>query len=79
MLPAFQHIPELDISVANLDSGEALILIRSGSPCVPPEEDLVPEVVVYHFSRGTEEDLIEAVNQLSEKMQKFGFLEMITP
>ena len=69
MLPAFQHIPELDISIANLDTGEALILIRSGSPCVPPEKDLVPEVVIHHFTRGTEEELVEIVNQLSENAE----------
>ena len=69
MLPDFQHIPETDISVANLDTGEALILIRSGSPCIPPEEDLVPEVVIHHFTRGTEEELVEIVNQLSENAE----------
>ena len=69
ILPAFQHIPELDISVANLDSGETLILIRAGLPCVPPEEDLVPEVVIHHFTRGTEEELVEIVNKLSENAE----------
>ena len=69
MLPAFQHIPELDISIVNLDTGEALILIRSGSPCIPPEEDLVPEVVIHHFTRGTEEELVEIVNKLSENAE----------
>lgn len=69
MLPAFQHIPETDISVANLDTGEALILIRSGLPCTPPEEDLVPEVVIHHFTRGTEEELVEIVNKLSENAE----------
>lgn len=69
MLPAFQDIPELDISVANLDTGEALILIRSGLPSVPSEEDLVPEVVIHHFTRGTEEELVETVNQLSENAE----------
>ncbi|KAF8801798.1 hypothetical protein BYT27DRAFT_7245050 [Phlegmacium glaucopus] len=53
-LPAFQQIPELDISVANLATGEALILF---SP------DSVPEVVIYHFSRGSEAELVEIVNQ----------------
>ena len=69
MLPAFQHIPDLDISTVNLDTGKALILIRSGSPCVPPEEDLVPEVVIHHFTRGTEEELVGIVNQLSENAE----------
>ena len=69
MLPAFQHIPELDISVARLDTGEALFLIRSGLPCIASEEDLVPEVVVHHFTRGTEEELVEIVNQLSENAE----------
>ena len=54
ILPAFQHIPEADISVSKLDTGEALILICSGSSCIPPEEDFVPEVVIHHFTRGTE-------------------------
>ena len=69
MLPAFQHIPELDISAANLDTGEALILIRSGSPCVPSEEDSVSEVVIHHFTLGTEEELVEIVNKLSENAE----------
>ncbi|KAF8800384.1 hypothetical protein BYT27DRAFT_7148677 [Phlegmacium glaucopus] len=63
-LPAFQQIPELDISVANLATGEALILVRSRPPrVVPSEEDSVPEVVIYHFSRGSEAELVEIVNQ----------------
>jgi len=70
MLPAFQNISGLDISVANLDSGEALILVRSGSPCVvPSEEDSVPAVVIHHFTRGTEEELVEIVNQLVENSE----------
>jgi hypothetical protein len=69
MLPAFQNIPELDISIANLDTGEALILIRSGSPSVTSEEDLAPELVIHHFTRGTEEELVEIVNQLSENAE----------
>ena len=68
-LPAFQHIPELDISVANLDTSEALVLILSGSPCVRSEEDSVPEVVIHHFTFGTEEDLVKIVNQLSENAE----------
>jgi hypothetical protein len=69
MLPAFQHISEQDISVANLDNGEALILVRSGSPCVPSTEDVVSDVVIHHFTRGTEAELVEIVNQLSENSE----------
>ena len=69
MLPAFQHIPEKDISIAKLNTGEALILIRSGSPDAKSDEDLVPELVIYHFTRGTEEELVEIVNQLSENAE----------
>jgi hypothetical protein len=69
VLPAFQHIPELNISVVKLDTGESLILIRSNSPSIPPEEDLAPEVVIHHFTRGTEEELVDIVNKLSENAE----------
>ena len=65
-LPAFQHILGLDISVANLDTGEELILVRSGLP-TPSQEDSISEaeVVIHHFTRGTEEELVAIVNKLS--------------
>ena len=69
MPPALHDIPELDISVAHLDAGQALILVRSGSPCVVSKEDLVSDVVIHHFTRGTEEELVEIVNQLSENSE----------
>ena len=65
MLSAFQHIPESDLSVMNLDTGEVLILVRSSPPCAP-KEDPIPEIVIYHFTRGSEAELVEIVNQLSE-------------
>ncbi|KAF8800322.1 hypothetical protein BYT27DRAFT_6834852 [Phlegmacium glaucopus] len=70
MLQAFQQIPKSDISVVNLDNGEALILVRSRPPCVvPAKEDAVPQVVIHHFTRGTEAELVEVVNQLPENSE----------
>ena len=66
MLQVFQDIPELEISLVNLDSGEALILVHSGSPFLPSKEDLASDIVIHHFTRGTEEELVAIVNQLSE-------------
>lgn len=66
VLPAFQDIPESDISVANLDTGETLILVCSG---IPFKEDLASDIVIHHFTRGTEEELVEVVNQASENSE----------
>ena len=65
-LPAFQHIPEQDISMAKLDTGETLILVRAGAPV---KEDLTSEVVIHHFARGTEEELVDIVNKLPENAE----------
>ena len=69
MLSAFQNIPKSDISVANLDTGEVLVLVRSASPCVLSKEELTPEIVIHHFTRGTEAELVEIVNKLSENAE----------
>ncbi|KAF9461490.1 hypothetical protein BDZ94DRAFT_1263481 [Collybia nuda] len=63
--PAFQKIPEQNISFANLDTGETLIVIRAGI-ILKEETKSETEVVIHHFTRGTEEELVDIVNKLSE-------------
>ena len=60
-----QALPRVEVSVADFNAKDALILVRSTAACGRVEELPSDDVVIHHFKHGNEGQLVEIVKSLS--------------
>lgn len=65
LVQQLQALPGVEVSVADFNAKDALILLRSTAACGRVEELPSDDVVIHHFKHGNEGQLVEIVKSLS--------------